>query len=71
MSIYGVLVWAPWSSIKWETVALWFVSWQLASFGITLGYHRLWSHNAYEAALPLRAILSIMGTLGFQGSIRW
>jgi hypothetical protein len=41
------------------------------SFGITLGYHRLWSHNAYQAALPLRVVLSLMGCLGFQGSIKW
>lgn len=40
-------------------------------FGITIGYHRLWSHQAYKATLPLRALLAIMGTGAFQGSIKW
>lgn len=36
-----------------------------------MGYHRLWSHRTYEAAWPLRLILAIFGTMGFQGSIKW
>lgn len=36
-----------------------------------MGYHRLWSHRAFSASLPLRIFLAIMGTMGFQGSIKW
>ena len=36
-----------------------------------MGYHRLWSHKAYKARLPLRILLAFLGTIGFQGSIRW
>jgi stearoyl-CoA desaturase (delta-9 desaturase) len=39
--------------------------------GITMGYHRLWSHRTYTARWPLRFILAILGTLSFQGSIKW
>jgi stearoyl-CoA desaturase (delta-9 desaturase) len=35
------------------------------------GYHRLWSHKSFIAKLPLRIALAAMGTLGFQGSIRY
>jgi hypothetical protein len=35
------------------------------------GYHRLWSHRAFTAALPLRITLAWMGSMGFQGSIKW
>jgi len=38
---------------------------------LMLGYHRLWSHRSFTAKLPLRIILAAMGTLGFQGSIRF
>lgn len=41
------------------------------AFGITAGYHRLWSHRAYSATLPLRIMLMILGTNAFQGSIKW
>ncbi|KAJ3271118.1 hypothetical protein HDV01_007055 [Terramyces sp. JEL0728] len=43
----------------------------LGAFGITMGYHRLWSHNSYKAILPIRAVLAFMGTLAFEGSIKW
>ena len=41
----------------------------VSSLGITAGYHRLWAHKAYEAALPLQIILMIAGTFAVQNSI--
>ena len=38
---------------------------------LRIGYHRLWSHRSFTAKLPLRIVLAAMGTLGFQGSIRY
>jgi stearoyl-CoA desaturase (delta-9 desaturase) len=48
-------------------ILIWFPS----GFGITAGYHRLWSHRAYSATLPLKILLMILGTSSFQGSIKW
>ncbi|KAF8322280.1 putative stearoyl-CoA desaturase [Clavulina sp. PMI_390] len=39
--------------------------------GITIGYHRLWSHRSFVARRPLRFVLAILGTMGCQGSIKW
>ncbi|RKP05787.1 putative acyl-CoA desaturase [Thamnocephalis sphaerospora] len=36
---------------------------------ITAGHHRLWSHRAYEATLPLRSFLALASASAFQGSI--
>ncbi|KAF2827385.1 hypothetical protein CC86DRAFT_348806 [Ophiobolus disseminans] len=41
------------------------------AFGITGGYHRLWSHRCYSARLPLRIFLAFTGAGAIQGSIRW
>jgi len=40
-----------------------------SSLSITAGYHRLWAHRAYEAALPLKILLMIGGTFAVQNSI--
>lgn len=37
---------------------------------ITIGYHRLYSHKAFRAALPVRVVLAALGSAGFQGSIK-
>ncbi|KAL0489760.1 stearoyl-CoA desaturase [Acrasis kona] len=55
----------------WRVLTLFFLNWQIGMLGITLGYHRFWSHKSYDATLPLRIVLAIMGTCGFQGSIKW
>lgn len=47
------------------------LTWQIASLGITMGYHRLYSHRAFKAHFLLRCVLVFMGTLGFQGSVKW
>ncbi|KAF2846005.1 hypothetical protein T440DRAFT_472168 [Plenodomus tracheiphilus IPT5] len=43
----------------------------MTAFGITGGYHRLWSHRCYSARLPLRLFLAFTGAGAIQGSIRW
>lgn len=49
---------------------IWFVVFMYASgMSITGGYHRLWAHRAYEAALPLRIFYMLFGSMALQNSI--
>ncbi|KAI0828851.1 hypothetical protein BC628DRAFT_1360971 [Trametes gibbosa] len=61
----------PPSQVPKETLWLMVVLWQAASMGITVGYHRLYSHRAFRAALPVRAFVALLGASAFQGSIKW
>jgi stearoyl-CoA desaturase (delta-9 desaturase) len=36
-----------------------------------IGYHRHWSHRAYEARWPLRIFFALGGAVAFQGSALW
>ncbi|KAJ3511348.1 hypothetical protein NLJ89_g4142 [Agrocybe chaxingu] len=65
----GVYYMPPWKTKK-ATLLLWFLTWQLADFGITVGYHRLYSHKAFRASLGVRIVLAILGSSAFQGSIK-
>jgi stearoyl-CoA desaturase (delta-9 desaturase) len=43
-----------------------------SGFGITIGYHRLFTHQAFETNRVVRAILVIFGGMAFQGPIlKW
>ncbi|ESK86954.1 acyl- desaturase [Moniliophthora roreri MCA 2997] len=66
----GIYFYPP-SGVPRETLVLALVSWQLAELGITIGYHRLYSHRAFRASLGVRIVLSALGSAGFQGSIKW
>jgi stearoyl-CoA desaturase (Delta-9 desaturase) len=37
--------------------------------GITVGFHRLFSHRSFKAAAPVRAILAILGSMTIQGPV--
>jgi len=41
----------------------------LTAFGITIGYHRLLTHRAFETQAPLRYGLAILGSMAVQGSV--
>ncbi|KAH8399419.1 hypothetical protein KR215_009899 [Drosophila sulfurigaster] len=51
-----------------EIIPIYFTS-VLGGLGITAGAHRLWSHKAYKAKLPLRIFLMLCQSLAFQNSI--
>jgi stearoyl-CoA desaturase (delta-9 desaturase) len=43
--------------------------WVLNLIGIEVGFHRLFSHGAFEASPPVRAALVILGSMGAQGPV--
>jgi len=50
-------------------IGLFFYYW--SGFGITAGYHRLFSHRSYDATWPVRLFLCLGGAAAFQGSAKW
>ncbi|KAH8359572.1 hypothetical protein KR093_007605 [Drosophila rubida] len=66
-ALYGLyLIFAE--SAYLEILPVYFFSF-LGGLGITAGAHRLWSHKAYKAKLPLRIFLMLCQSLAFQNSI--
>jgi stearoyl-CoA desaturase (delta-9 desaturase) len=41
----------------------------LTGFGVTIGYHRLLTHRAFDAPRPVRYALAMMGQMSVQGSV--
>ncbi|VVC86810.1 unnamed protein product [Leptidea sinapis] len=53
----------------WSTLFFNWVIYVTASIGVTAGAHRLWTHRAYKAKLPLQILLMVMNTLAFQNTV--
>jgi stearoyl-CoA desaturase (delta-9 desaturase) len=44
----------------------------ITCLGVTLGYHRMFTHRSFEASRAFRAIIAILGSMAIEGSvIRW
>jgi len=53
------------------TIILAVIYYFFTGLGITGGYHRLWSHRAFEASWGVRMMLALGGAGAFQGSAKW
>jgi stearoyl-CoA desaturase (delta-9 desaturase) len=60
-----------WYSIGRVEIGCMVLMWFLAVAGIELGYHRLFSHGAFNASPGLRVTLAILGSFAFQGPVIW
>jgi stearoyl-CoA desaturase (Delta-9 desaturase) len=58
--------------LGWTDVALFLVFYIVSGLGITVGYHRYFTHGSFKATRPLRIALAIAGSLAIEGPvIRW
>src|ERR1700754_4207609 len=64
------LVPAVWGwGISWVDIAVAAVFYTVSTLGITIGYHRYFTHGAFKARWPLRVALAIAGSLAAQGPV--
>ena len=58
--------------MRWSDVALLVIFFYLTAHGITVGFHRYFTHGSFKAKRPLRIALAIVGSLAIEGPvIRW
>jgi stearoyl-CoA desaturase (delta-9 desaturase) len=56
----------------WMYVAMMLVGYVLTAGSITVGYHRLFTHRAFDANRAVKVILIIFGSMSLQGSLfKW
>ncbi|KZB79532.1 acyl-CoA desaturase [Amycolatopsis regifaucium] len=55
--------------MTWVDLALAVVFYTIGTLGVTVGYHRYFTHGAFKAGRPLRIALAIAGSFAVQGSV--
>jgi len=67
------LIWAmafAWGwGLGWVEVALLGVMYLLTGFGVTVGFHRYFTHKSFETSRPVAAILGILGSMSVEGPL--
>lgn len=63
----------PWYAVSvgvtWEEVAACLVLWLAIGLSVTAGYHRLFTHRAYEASAPVRTVFAVLGAAALENSV--
>ncbi|HEV8527331.1 MAG TPA: acyl-CoA desaturase [Actinomycetes bacterium] len=58
--------------LGWHEVVIAVVMYTISGHGITVGFHRHFTHGAFKAKQPLRVVMAIAGSLAIEGPvIRW
>ncbi|MBP2320961.1 stearoyl-CoA desaturase (delta-9 desaturase) [Kibdelosporangium banguiense] len=58
--------------LSWLDVGLALFFFYFSGLGVTVGYHRLFTHNSFKAKRPMRIMLAIMGSMAVQSPpITW
>jgi stearoyl-CoA desaturase (delta-9 desaturase) len=66
----GVVVWQAWAELlHWHDFVVFAVMYVVTGLGITVGFHRHFTHRAFQTSKPLRATLAVMGTMAIEGPI--
>jgi stearoyl-CoA desaturase (Delta-9 desaturase) len=62
-----VLLWNK--AVGWQELAIFAFMYAITGFGITIGYHRLFTHRAFETSKAMRTLLAICGSMAVEGSV--
>jgi stearoyl-CoA desaturase (Delta-9 desaturase) len=62
-----VLLWNSW--VGWSDIAILAVMYVATGLGVTVGYHRLFTHRAFDAVAPVRYSLAVLGSMAVQGPL--
>jgi len=64
------VAWGGW--LGWHDVVIALAFYYVTGLGITVGFHRLFTHKAFKPNRPVKIALAIAGTMAIQGPvIRW
>ncbi len=64
------VAWGGW--LGWSDIAITMVMYGLTLHGVTVGYHRLFTHKSFKPNRPVKITLAILGSMAIEGPvIRW
>lgn len=69
IGIVGTVLFCVFSLVPWPTWILAGTMLVVGGLSITAGYHRLFAHRSYQAALPIRLFFILFGASTFEGSV--
>ena len=55
--------------LAWQNIVIAAIFYLVIGHGVTVGFHRLFTHKSFEARRPLKIALALIGSLSFQGSL--
>jgi len=62
--------WLAWGgALYWHDLVVLAIMYTLTGLGVTVGYHRLFTHRSFKTTRALRAVLAVLGSTAVEGPV--
>jgi stearoyl-CoA desaturase (delta-9 desaturase) len=67
LGVVGWQVWAAW--LHWSDIAVFAILYAMTGFGVTVGFHRLFTHRSFKTTSWVRGVFAAMGSMAVEGPV--
>jgi stearoyl-CoA desaturase (delta-9 desaturase) len=66
----GFVVWQVWGDfLRWSDAIVFAIMYVATGLGVTVGFHRLFTHRSFKTSRPVRAIFAVLGSAAIEGPV--
>src|ERR1700742_3610358 len=66
----GVVAWQLWHKLLgWSDLIVFVIMYVTTGLGITVGFHRLFTHRSFKTGKAVRAVLAVLGSAAIEGPV--
>ena len=66
----GYAMYRAWGgALHWSDLVVFAICYTLAGIGVTVGFHRLFTHRAFKTSAAMRALFAILGSTAIEGPV--
>ncbi len=70
VGLLGLAIWLAWGGVlHWSDLIVLAVTYLLTGLGITVGYHRLFTHRSFKTSPAMRALFAVLGSAAVEGPV--
>jgi len=70
VALVGFAAWRAWGgALRWPDLVVLTLTYLLTGLGITVGFHRLFTHRSFKTSAPMRALLAVLGSAAVEGPV--
>ena len=68
--LVALAAWRAWGgALRWPDLVVLTLTYLLTGLGITVGFHRLFTHRSFKTTAPMRALLAVLGSAAVEGPV--
>ena len=66
----GVVAWQLWNSLlHWHDLVVFAILYTASGLGVTIGFHRLFTHRSFKTSSALRGVFAVLGSTAIEGPV--